>query len=89
MQIEFYEPENWLNLAWTCVLARDRRRANEAILRGLAMDSRHAGLRELAQRLGLRRPPVISFLPRGHALNATLGRWRASVLLRSLSRQRV
>lgn len=87
VEIEFYEPENWLNLAWTCVLSRERRRACDALMRGLLIDPRHAGLRDLSRRLGVRRPPVLPFLKRRHPVNIVLGRWRASALLHSVARE--
>lgn len=74
--IQFYEPENFLNLAWSRFLARDRRGAVMAIERGLALDPRHAGLRLLQQRIGRRRAPVVSFLPREHPVNRFFGRLR-------------
>lgn len=89
VSLEFYEPENWLNLAWTCVLARDRRRACDALMRGLAIDERNAGLRDLAQRLGLRRPPVLGFLGRSHPVNISLGKWRAALLINAVAQKGV
>ena len=89
VSLEFYEPENWLNLAWTCVLARDRRRACDALTKGLAIDARHRGLRDLARRLGMRRPPVLGFLSRSHAVNISLGRWRAALLLQAVAEKGV
>lgn len=83
--MEFYEPENWLNLAWTCVLSRDRRRAFEALRNGLNIDGQHPGLLDLSARLGMRRPRVLRVLTRSHPLNITLGRWRASLLLHAVA----
>ena len=74
--MQFYEPENFLNLAWSRFLARDRHGAVIAVERGLALDAKHAGLRGLRQRIGARRPPVVSFLPREHPVNRYFGRLR-------------
>lgn len=79
VKLEFYQPDNLLNLARTLVLAGDRRRAMEAVRRGLAIDGDHAELRALAEELGERRPPVLGFLPRGHFLNVLLGRIRHAI----------
>ena len=79
---EFFQPENFLNLAWTRLLSRDRKGAMAAVQRGLHLDPAHAGLRDMEKRLGRRSAPVIRFLPRGHALNRRLGRLRAALRAR-------
>lgn len=79
VKLEFYQPDNQLNLARTLVLAGDRRRAMEAVRRGLAIDREHTELRALAEQLGERRPPVLGFLSRGHFLNVLLGRIRHAI----------
>jgi tetratricopeptide (TPR) repeat protein len=70
------EPDNLLNLAWACLLARDRVGAIEALDRGLAVSPRHAGFEQIRRKLGLRRPPVLRFLRRTHPVNHLLGRLR-------------
>jgi hypothetical protein len=74
--IQFYEPENFLNLAWVRLLARDRLGAITALERGLALDAKHAGLLDFQSKLGVRRAPVLRFLPRGHGINRFLGKMR-------------
>lgn len=76
VELAFYEPDNYLNLAWVHVLARERDAAMAAIDGGLAIDAQHAGLLALKKRLGVRRKPVIGFLPRAHPLNRKLGKLR-------------
>ena len=83
VSLGFFDPENFLNLAWARMLAGDRRGALDAVERGLKLESRHAALKELAQRLGRRRPPVLSFLPREHPLNRRLGQWRHRMTARN------
>lgn len=73
---QFYEPDNYYNLARTRLLVEDRRRAFQAIRRGLKVNPRHRGLIELRQELGKRRPPVLPFLGRGNPLNVLLGKLR-------------
>ena len=76
VSMEFFQPENYQNLAWVRLLSGDRRGALDALEQGRALDPSYAGWKELVRRLGARRPPVIRFLSRSHPLNRTLGRWR-------------
>jgi tetratricopeptide (TPR) repeat protein len=62
------------NLARAELRLGNRRRACEVIKRGLAVDARHAGLRDLRRRMGVRRAPAIAFLSRDHFLNRCIGR---------------
>jgi hypothetical protein len=73
---EFYQPENYLNLARTHLLAGNRRKAMSAVLAGRRIDRAHRGLAELHRELGLRRRPVLPFLSRTNPLNRLLGRMR-------------
>jgi len=76
VKVEFYQPEAFLNLARTELLAGDRRAAVEALDRGLAIDPDDRQLLALGQEIGRRRPPVIGFLSRDNFLNQILGRIR-------------
>ena len=76
VKLEFYNPENYFNLARTCLLAENRRKAYEAVTQGLQMDRSHKGLRQLLKRMGARRKPVLPFLSRDNPLNRILGRIR-------------
>lgn len=73
---EFYQPENYVNLARTYLLAEDRRRASETVLEGLKIDPDHRGLADLLEELGIRRRPVLPFLSRRNPLNYLLGKVR-------------
>lgn len=73
---EFYQPENYLNLARTYLLANQRRKAIDAVIAGRQVDRRHRGLARLHRELGIRRRAVIPFLSRDHLLNRLLGRVR-------------
>jgi hypothetical protein len=79
---EFYQPDNYFNLARTYLLANQRRKAIETVIAGRQVDRRHPGLGKLHKELGIRRPPVLAFLSRDHFLNRLLGRmrhdWRSS-----------
>ncbi|HVR97137.1 MAG TPA: hypothetical protein VMW27_11020 [Thermoanaerobaculia bacterium] len=76
VKLEFYQPENYLNLARTCLLGKDRAGAVRAIRRGLKIDSQHPELLILYRELGMREAPVLPFLDRGNPLNQILGRIR-------------
>ncbi len=76
VSIDVYQPENYGFLARALLLKGDRRAAFDILARGLQLDARHPSLIQLRGDLGERRRPVLPFLPRGHFLNRTLGRWR-------------
>ena len=76
-------PEMHLNLSRVCVRQGDRAHAFRTLVRGLRASPRHAGIVEELRRLGFRRRPMVSFLPRHHPLNRLLGSLRAAVMRRS------
>jgi tetratricopeptide (TPR) repeat protein len=76
-------PEMHLNLSRVCVRQGDRAHAFRTLVRGLRAAPRHPGLIEALRRLGFRRRPMVSFLPRHHPLNRLLGSLRAAVQRRS------
>ena len=57
-----------------------KERAVRAVRQGLNVDREHAGLVAMIERLGVRRPPVLSFLPRSNPLNKYLGMLRHKYL---------
>jgi hypothetical protein len=63
-------------MARVWMVGRSRRKAVEALEKGLALDPRHPGLLRLRAEFGTRRPPVISFLHRDNPLNVSLGKVR-------------
>lgn len=73
---QFYEADNFFNLARTRMLLDDRPKAVEAIYRGLRLSPRHRGLRKLERNLGRRNRPVLPFLSRSNPLNRFLGKLR-------------
>jgi hypothetical protein len=76
LELEFFEPENYVNLARIYGLRGMRREAVATVVRGLRVDSSHAELRAMLSELGVRKRPVLSFLSRDHLLNRLLGRVR-------------
>jgi len=80
VRVEFYEPENYFNLARTQLLAGKKRAAIRTIKNGLHIDPDHTELKKLHNEFGSRRPNVVPFLKREHPLNAYLGRLRHQLL---------
>lgn len=79
IDLQFYEPENYLNLARTYLL-RDRYSfAIDVLRRGLKEHEDYRPLRLLYDQINRRRPPVVSFLRRSHPVNYFLGRLRHRV----------
>ncbi|HEY0514618.1 MAG TPA: hypothetical protein VGH73_22135 [Thermoanaerobaculia bacterium] len=76
IQVEFYQAENYLNLARTCLLARDRKGAVQAVRGGLKIDRHNPQLQALYKEMGIRSLPVLPFLGRANRLNQFLGRIR-------------
>lgn len=76
VKIQFYEPENYVNLARTYMLAKDRPGAVRAVLEGLKVIRHHPTLLQLHRELGIRAQPVLPFLSRSNPLNQLLGRLR-------------
>ena len=76
VKVQFYEPDNYVNLARTCLLAGDRPAAVRAVLDGLKVDRQHPTLLQLHRELGIRAQPVLPFLSRSNPLNQLLGRIR-------------
>ncbi|MFN3414043.1 MAG: tetratricopeptide repeat protein [Thermoanaerobaculum sp.] len=68
--------EHYANLAQLYVAAGSRRKAVEAIHRGLEIDDSYPRLLQIRATLGWRRPPVIPSLSRDHWLNVFLGKVR-------------
>jgi hypothetical protein len=79
VKVGFYESENYLNLARTCMLADDRSGAVRAVRGGLKIDPQNTELRTLRKELGIRNAPVLPFLGRANPLNVFLGRVRFSL----------
>ncbi len=73
---EFYNADHYANLARVWLVGRSRRRAVEALERGLALEPRNTTLQNLAGKMGQRRKPVVGFLGRDNPVNVTLGKVR-------------
>lgn len=79
--------EHYLVLAKLWKHARNRRKLEDAITKGLEASPRYLPLRRLALEVGTRKQPVIGFLSRDHALNQVLGRIRTGLERRRLEKE--
>lgn len=70
---EFYNPEVYLNLGRIFLLNGQKAVAVRAFRKGLKFDNSHFGLLSEMRKLGVRRKPVIGFLPRTNPVNKFLG----------------
>ncbi len=73
---EFFHPDLYLNLGKVYLLANQKARAVHIFYKGLKLDDGHRGILSELKRLGIRKTPIIRFLPRGHFLNRVLGQIR-------------
>ena len=80
VKVEFYQPENWANLAEVLIFCGRRAEAINAVQQGMDIDSHYARLRTIHRRLGERRAPVLGFLPRSNPVNHVLGLVRSQVV---------
>jgi predicted Zn-dependent protease len=66
----------YLNLAEVYVAADRRQDAADTLVRGLRYAPHDQRLKIALDRLAIRRPPVLPFLPRTHSMNRNLGKLR-------------
>jgi tetratricopeptide (TPR) repeat protein len=74
---EFYHPEFYVNLARVYLKANRRSSAVNVLNKGLKIDGQNPGILAELRKLGVRRKPVVGFLPRGNPINKVLGRVKA------------
>ena len=80
--LNFHDAENYLYLAKTYGLLNRNVRALRTLHIGLTIHPDHLELQALRRELGIRRDPVLGFLPRSHPVNRTLGKLRHKILTR-------
>lgn len=76
---EFFNPELYLNMARVFLIFERRSEAMRYLRRGQMIDPGQEEIKGELQMLGLRRPPVVSFLPRRHPVNRHLGAVRSLI----------
>ena len=74
---EFFNPELYHNLARVHLAFGFKAEAIRYLRRGLMIDPGNGAMQKELRGLGVRRRPVLSFLPRRHPLNRLLGRFVA------------
>jgi cytochrome c-type biogenesis protein CcmH/NrfG len=74
-------PDSLYRLARVYHATYQKERAFRSIRRGLALDPGHEGHLALLEQMGVRRKPVIPFLPRSNFLNKFLGKLRHRYLV--------
>lgn len=74
------DPINRVNLGKVFRLQGDNASAYEEFLAAWQLDKLHPAPAAELTRMGIRRPPVLRFLPRSHWANVQLGRLRSYVL---------
>jgi tetratricopeptide (TPR) repeat protein len=72
---EFFNPELYHNLARVHLAFGFKAEAIRYLRRGLMIDPGNGAMQHELRGLGLRRRPVLKFLPRRHPLNRLLGRF--------------
>jgi hypothetical protein len=71
---EFHDGDVFLNLARAEWYLNNRKQTVIALKKGLQIDMRHPGLRQMREQLGVRERSPLPFLPRTHPLNQALGK---------------
>ncbi len=75
---EFFNPELYHNLARVHLAFGFKAEAIRYLRRGLMIDPGNGEMIQELRSLGMRRAPVLGFLPRRHPINRLLGRLRRS-----------
>jgi hypothetical protein len=75
LSVDRRNPEIWAAIARLSFHGGMRKKAVEALHRGLALAPHSRELLELRETLGVRRRPLLPFLAREHAVNVRLGRF--------------
>ncbi|GAB4256503.1 MAG: hypothetical protein Kow0092_02570 [Deferrisomatales bacterium] len=76
LETALYAPDIYCALALLLQKAKRRREAYVVLRAGLRVCPNHPALHHHLREMGIRRPPVLGFLPRGHPANRLLGRLR-------------
>ncbi|MGQ9571017.1 MAG: tetratricopeptide repeat protein [Thermodesulfovibrionales bacterium] len=71
---EFYYPILYLNLGRSYLASGNKKYAFESFQRGLVFDNDNKDLLREIRKLGIRKRPILSFLPRSHLINKYIGK---------------
>lgn len=76
IELEFFNPDHYANLARVYSAAGNRRKAVETAEEGLKLHPEDEYLLNVRQSLGVRAAPALPFLDRSNPINVTLGQAR-------------
>ena len=76
MNLEFYNPEHYVNLTRVYIAAGKRKKAVETAEAGLKLHPEHEPLLAVRRTLGIRARPAVPFLDRENPINVSLGQAR-------------
>lgn len=76
IELEFYNPDHYANLARVYSAAGNRKKAVETAEQGLKLHPEDEYLLNVRQSLGVRASPPLPFLDRSNPINVTLGQAR-------------
>ncbi|HYM60583.1 MAG TPA: tetratricopeptide repeat protein [Thermoanaerobaculia bacterium] len=82
IQLQFYEPDHYANLALVYLAAGQRKKAIEIAEQGLKEHEDHPRLLEARKAIGIRARPALPFLDRSNPVNVALGQKRHAKELR-------
>jgi hypothetical protein len=71
---EVHDGDVYLNLARAEWFVQNRKNTVVVLKKGLQVDNRHPGLRQMREQMGIRQRSPLPFLPRSHPLNHALGK---------------
>jgi tetratricopeptide (TPR) repeat protein len=76
IEVEFYNPDHYANLARVYSAGGNRKKAVETAEQGLKLHPENDYLISVRQSLGVRAAPAVPFLDRANPINVTLGQAR-------------
>ena len=76
IDLEFYNPDHYINLTKVYVAAGNRKKALESLEAGLKIHPEDDYLLAVRKSLGLRARPAVPFLDRSNPINVSLGKAR-------------
>lgn len=79
VELDGRNPRAYYLLGMAYLDANTKKLAWNAFFKGSKVDPDYAPIRDVLREMGIRKRPVIPFLPRDNALNVFLGKWRHSL----------
>ena len=79
---EFFRADLFLNLGKVYLMSGNRMKAHQAFRKARSLEQENTEVRQELQRMGVRKPPPLPFLDRGHPLNKIAGKMLHKMRLR-------